>query len=908
MTVLGTVDAPLDLFGGLVTDMAPADLPAGVSPDCADVAFLPGAVKTRPGLASVFTALSGNPTVNYLKTYVDPELNRRLLFLAGDGKLWQEFPEGTLSDLTTVGNSVSPATAGARAKSATLFGREYIAFHDGKFGLDIPRQFDGTYFDRVSQVGPAAGPVTVADAAAETAKTIAASPTGAVRAASSVTITTTTAHNFIAGQTVTIAGVTDASFNGVFVIASIPTVTTLTYLQSGADSTSGGGTATLTPQISAGVHKVSVFFKTRQGYLTQPSPPVAWTAAGGRRVTLTGIPIGLGNVNIVARVLAFTSSGGDSFYYTSGLNNTPNMVIANNTTTTVTLDFSDAVLLAGSPVDHLFRLAELGECSGVIGYASRLFWWGERHQLRNFSNLSFDGGWTLSGPEVPLGWARDATFGVGSQRGFSNIWGAQYEILGDGATATRGLITQSAVTDSNGVARITPNTGYSVRARVKAFPPLTQGTLHIHLYSASGGINTTGLVVTTAQVNALPANAFGEFTATLTAPLTTIPADLLLRVYADGTPNSGSGFAVDNIEIFPAAQPYHASLVRASRAEDPESYDGVNGLLSVSENDGQAVRAAFTLRGQLYFVKEHSIHSTQDDGVNEPAAWTLTEVSRTVGTPSVDGVDTGEDWAAIAHRSGLYIFSGGEPVKISQEIQPLWDQINWAAGHTLWVRVDTRAKRILVGVPIAPATQPNRILVLDYRGLHTADEIASMASTHSSASTGRILAGGRARKWAPWRITAHSAALAERADGTARFFLGNGASNGKIYDLSDAQLSDDGAAISGYYTTCFFPSVDDEAALQVGAHRKLFSYLTCYAEGAGNLSLTAFPVSQGFPTALVPLPLSSPAARDLELPINVLGERVAFQVGTSQAGAWFRLSRLVPSLKPDPWSPVRGGN
>jgi hypothetical protein len=469
MTVLGTVDAPLDLFGGLVTDMAPADLPAGVSPDCADVAFLPGAVKTRPGLASVFSALSGNPTVNYLKTYSDPELNRRLLFLAGDGKLWQEFPEGTLTDLTTVGNSVSPATAGARAKSATLFGREYIAFHDGKFGLDIPRQFDGAYFDRVSQIGPAAGPVTVADAAAETASTIAASPTGAVRASSTVTITTTARP--LAGQTVTIAGVTDASFNGVFVIASVPTATTLTYLQSGADSTSGGGTATLTPQISAGVHKVSVFFKTRQGYLTQPSPPVAWTAAGGRRVTLTGIPIGLGNVNIVARVLAFTSSGGDSFYYTSGLNNTPNMVIANNTTTTVTLDFSDAVLLAGSPVDHLFRLAELGECSGVIGYASRLFWWGERHQLRNFSNLSFDGGWALSGAEVPLGWTRDATFGAGSQRGFSNIWGARYEIIGDGATATRGLITQP-LSPTRTVWRASRHTGYSVRARVRAVPPL----------------------------------------------------------------------------------------------------------------------------------------------------------------------------------------------------------------------------------------------------------------------------------------------------------------------------------------------------------------------------------------------------------------------------------------------------
>ncbi len=98
----------------------------------------------------------------------------------------------------------------------------------------------------------------------------------------------------------------------------------------------------------------------------------------------------------------------------------------------------------------------------------------------------------------------------------------------------------------------------------------------------------------------------------------------------------------------------------------------------------------------------------------------------------MDGVDVGEDWAVIADRSGLYLFDGGEPVKISQEIQPLWDSINWAAGYTLWVRVDTRAKRILVGVPISPATQPNRVLALDYRGLQTAGEIMSLSTIHSS--------------------------------------------------------------------------------------------------------------------------------------------------------------------------------
>ena len=119
MTVLGTVDAPLDLFGGLVTDMAPADLPAGVSPDCADVAFVSGAVQTRPGLAPVFDAISGSPAVNYLKTYIQPNLTQTMLALDSAGTLWGESSPGSLSAIAT---GIVP---GARAKSATLFGREY---------------------------------------------------------------------------------------------------------------------------------------------------------------------------------------------------------------------------------------------------------------------------------------------------------------------------------------------------------------------------------------------------------------------------------------------------------------------------------------------------------------------------------------------------------------------------------------------------------------------------------------------------------------------------------------------------------------------------------------------------------------------------------------------------------------
>ncbi len=70
-----------------------------------------------------------------------------------------------------------------------------------------------------------------------------AATNGAVRAGNVVTITTTQAHTLLIGQVVTVAGVTDASFNGTFLVASVPSPTTFTYAQTGADATSGGGTA-----------------------------------------------------------------------------------------------------------------------------------------------------------------------------------------------------------------------------------------------------------------------------------------------------------------------------------------------------------------------------------------------------------------------------------------------------------------------------------------------------------------------------------------------------------------------------------------------------------------------------------------------------------------------------------------
>ena len=78
-----------------------------------------------------------------------------------------------------------------------------------------------------------------------------------------------------------------------------------------------------------------------------------------------------------------------------------------------------------------------------------------------------------------------------------------------------------------------------------------QGTLHVQLYSTNGGISTTGLQLSASQLTA----SYVEYSAQLTAPLGTIPSDLVLRVFADGMPNQNGQFFIDGIEIFPTATP-----------------------------------------------------------------------------------------------------------------------------------------------------------------------------------------------------------------------------------------------------------------------------------------------------------------------------------------------------------------
>src|SRR5712692_4399025 len=153
MSVAGLSPAPLDTFGSLVTYTDASNLPPGVSPDCQDIQFNLGGVKTRDGLLAVLGALPGGVSINGLKTNITLAGALRTLVLDSKGNLFREFTPGTLQLLQP------GLPANSFLASASLFGREYCAFSNLLVGADIPRQYDDSFnFDRVSQVGPGEPP------------------------------------------------------------------------------------------------------------------------------------------------------------------------------------------------------------------------------------------------------------------------------------------------------------------------------------------------------------------------------------------------------------------------------------------------------------------------------------------------------------------------------------------------------------------------------------------------------------------------------------------------------------------------------------------------------------------------------------------------------------------------------
>ena len=185
----GCIEIPLEVLGGRVTEMAPTDLPEGVSPDEQDNTFIPGAVLTRPCLEKVLTNAPPNTTCTYQKSYVMPTGAIRNLYLFSNGQMYWEDP----INAPKIGNLLFTGPVGSYAKSATMFGREFIGINDTLHGATVPLQWDGVNLDRVTQDGPGAVPTVTS--LAPTPAQLAASPNTLTRNGNTVTANTATPVN-----------------------------------------------------------------------------------------------------------------------------------------------------------------------------------------------------------------------------------------------------------------------------------------------------------------------------------------------------------------------------------------------------------------------------------------------------------------------------------------------------------------------------------------------------------------------------------------------------------------------------------------------------------------------------------------------------------------------------------------
>jgi hypothetical protein len=701
-------------------------------------------------------------------------------------------------------------------------------------------------------------------------------------------------------------------------VLNVLSPTSFTFNSVFAGAIGEGGTVTLGGLTAPGTHQLCVSFLTDTGYITKPSPIVTWVGSGAKKVLVSGLPIG--PPNVVARIVHFTGSGGGNFFYlpvpafdpTSGATVATSTVVNDNTSTTATFDFSDNTLFNGIAVDvtgnNLFNQITLGPCAGVFSYSNRLVVWGDTNKINNLLNMGFEGGTATVGGSLPLGW--DTSQNSGGALVSAGDFYLGWQITGNGLNVSRGLIQQPAYQDSFHIPILTPNTQYTFKCWAYASAFNLNGSIVADLYSPTSGV----LATATIAANTLGVGqSNGKFVSADFNALTpaTIPSDTVLRVYATNI-NNNESVTLDEMMLIFTNNPVILGQARVSYAINPEAFDGVTGIYAVEYSE--LIMQMKIIRDNLYTLTVGHLVRTTDNGLGEPVTWTNYTVSDIAGGMSLRCFDVAEGWGMFAAESGLYAFSGGHPEKVSQEIQTLWDAIDPNLRKHVWVTNDPINRRIYVGVPLtlysptgatfAPASC-NKMLVLDYRNLNTAEAIQGQGPVRISFS-GKLIATDFARKWTVWNIPAnHGAIMSLSGDAEPQivFAGGDGAGTtrgfGNSYQLvEDYGYDEDYGTIGGrngenkvrpdgtwrpaqaYYVTYFAPSHEQEYAFQTGNARKLFTHLSGYVAGVGFVYVVPLldRLSRNSTRPPRGRQLSSDLGFDLDWPLNIQTNRMALLI------------------------------
>jgi hypothetical protein len=519
---------------------------------------------------------------------------------------------------------------------------------------------------------------------------------------------------------------------------------------------------------------------------------------------------------------------------------------------------------------------------------------------------------------TPLGWISNlpsgGALGTGALVNLGNP-GFAYQMTSNGGSSDC-LIQQAFYQDYYGAPIWIPGRQYLVRMLAKTSNPAATGSLAVEIGVGPG----QGLYIANIAANTLT-SSFRWVTAAISALPAASISGVNLNIYLSGV-TAGAAITIDEVEIVDSIKPVLSDQLRISYFNNEFGYDENTGLIGL-DTSGQ-MTAAFRQRGTLYMLTDQatgSMFRTQNNGSTEPNGWGVDEFAKQVDCAGPSAVDTGEGVAWWAGQSGLRIFAGDTPKKLSQEIQPTWDGIDWTKTLSVFVKNDPLQRMLYTG-----GAAIGKVLPMSYRSVNTALEPAD--PLHISFS-GKLICSDLCRKWTRWNLPVNCAAMLTQGNASQMVF---GAGFGQLYSLDFSRFTDDDyGTIQSYYTTYFYWNHEMEQNVpQLGLHRKIYTYLSAYITGVGNVIITPLvdalanawaPLTSAFdevtglwkPGAAAPPiseQLSTALDHDLEWRLNVIGDRVAFKVAvtplTGQTEAYFNLQHIVVAGRMEANMPVRG--
>lgn len=473
------------------------------------------------------------------------------------------------------------------------------------------------------------------------------------------------------------------------------------------------------------------------------------------------------------------------------------------------------------------------------------------------------------------------------------------------------LISQGAYQDYWGAPILEPNQSYEVICRAQLLSG-SGATLNFVFYSPTQGVLSSAEIQPTA---AKLTWIRGIFSFSMPA---NIPSDAVLLIYGSWT--TAAVIAVADVFIINSNSPALTNQIRFSYPANPFGYDNENGYVAITTEPDPIV-AQFKQRKYLYALTTRSLLQTFDTG-EVPSEWGLDIFAINCGGSGPNAVDSQSDVAWWIGQHGAQVFEGSLPKKVSQEIEPDVDAINWDFANIISVASDPIQRVIYFATPVNQSTVVNNVLTMNHRMVDPSVNITD--PIHVSSYTGKMIATDLARKWSPWPVAMNSVAMCYVLNSSSQLvqamtFGGGNYNSGWIYaqdfvnyppgnpaatawNTSDA---DTGNFASFYYTYFFFAH-DIEQNAMLALYRKLFCYMSTHVTGSGQLTIT--PYVDALSNAWNPLPaltlqITDPGV-DYEYGLNVSGNRMALNYSMTSGGFW--LTHLIVSARRDLVFPVGG--